>query len=117
MLRVLELFAGIGACSKALTNLGIEHEIVDAVEIDKFAIQSFNAVHGTNFEPQDITKWDKDINVDLIMHGSPCQDFSVAGRQAGGDDVCLPYSAVLDIASGFIKSLGGFEKLAEWGLF
>lgn len=35
MLRVLELFAGIGACSKALTNLGVEHEIVDAVEIDK----------------------------------------------------------------------------------
>lgn len=33
MIRVLELFAGIGACSKALTNLGIEHEIVDAVEI------------------------------------------------------------------------------------
>ena len=24
MIRVLELFAGIGACSKALTNLGIE---------------------------------------------------------------------------------------------
>lgn len=85
MLRVLELFAGIGACSKALTNLGIEHEIVDAVEIDKFAVQSFNAIHGTNFEPQDITKWDKDIECDLIMHGSPCQDFSVAGRGAGGD--------------------------------
>ena len=85
MLKVLELFAGIGACSKALTNLGIEHEIVDAVEIDKFAVQSFNAIHGTNFVPQDITKWDKDIEVDLIMHGSPCQDFSVAGRGAGGD--------------------------------
>lgn len=86
MLRVLELFAGIGACSKALTNLGIEHEIVDAVEIDKYAVQSFNAVHGTNFEPQDITKWDKDIAVDLIMHGSPCQDFSVAGLNKGGDE-------------------------------
>lgn len=85
MLRVLELFAGIGACSKALTNLGIEHEIVDAVEIDKYAIKSFNAIHGTNFEPQDITKWDKDIECDLIMHGSPCQDFSVAGKGAGGD--------------------------------
>lgn len=84
-MKVLELFAGIGACSKALTNLGIEHEIVDAVEIDKFAIASFNAVHGTNFEPQDITKWDKDIKCDLIMHGSPCQDFSVAGKGAGGD--------------------------------
>lgn len=85
MLKVLELFAGIGACSKALTNLGVEHEIVDAVEIDKYAIKSFNAVHGTNFEPQDITKWDKDIECDLIMHGSPCQDFSSAGLQAGGD--------------------------------
>lgn len=86
MLKVLELFAGIGACSKALERLGIEHEIVDAVEIDKFAIKSFNAIHNTNFEPQDITKWDKDIECDLIMHGSPCQDFSIAGKQAGGDE-------------------------------
>lgn len=85
MLKVLELFAGIGACSKALERLGIEHEIVDAVEIDKYAVKSFNAVHGTNFEPQDITKWDKDIGCDLIMHGSPCQDFSVAGLGKGGD--------------------------------
>lgn len=85
MLKVLELFAGIGACSKALTNLGIEHEIVDAVEVDPYAVKSFNAVHGTNFEPQDITKWDKDIDVDIIMHGSPCQDFSSAGLQKGGD--------------------------------
>lgn len=84
-LRVLELFAGIGACSKALTNLGIPHKIVDAVEIDKYAIKSFNAIHGTDFAPQDISQWDKDLEVDLIMHGSPCQDFSVAGRQAGGD--------------------------------
>ena len=85
MLKVLELFSGIGACSKALTNLGIEHEIVDSVEIDKYAVQSFNAVHGTNFVPQDITKWDKVIEADLIMHGSPCQDFSVAGLNKGGD--------------------------------
>lgn len=85
-LKVLELFAGIGACSKALERLGIDHEIVDAVEIDKYAIASFNAVHGTNFESQDITTWDKDIECDLILHGSPCQDFSVAGKQAGGDE-------------------------------
>ena len=85
-LKVLELFAGIGACSKALDRLLIPHMIVDAVEIDKYAIKSFNAIHGTNFEPQDITKWNRDVDVDLIMHGSPCQDFSVAGRQAGGDE-------------------------------
>lgn len=84
-LRVMECFAGIGACSKALERLNIPHEIVDAVEIDKYAIQSFNAIHGTNFEPQDITTWDKDINVDLICHGSPCTNFSLAGKQEGGN--------------------------------
>lgn len=55
------------------------------MEIDKYAVASYNAINGTNFEPQDICKWDKDMEVDLIMHGSPCQDFSVAGKQAGGD--------------------------------
>lgn len=84
-MRVLELFGGIGACSKALERIGVDYEIADYVEIDKYAVKSFNAIHGTNFEPQDVTKWDKDIKVDLIMHGSPCQDFSVAGKNAGGD--------------------------------
>lgn len=86
MIKVLELFAGIGAFSKALEKQGIEHEIVDAVEIDKDAIKSFNAIHGTGFPAQDISKWDKDIEVDVIMHGSPCQDFSAAGKGAGGDE-------------------------------
>lgn len=84
-LKILELFGGIGACSKSLERLGIDYEIADYVEIDKYAVKSFNAIHNTNFEPQDICKWDKDIEVDLIMHGSPCQDFSLAGKQAGGD--------------------------------
>ena len=84
-LKVLELFGGIGACSKALERLNIDFEIVDYVEIDKYAVKSFNAIHNTNFEPQDICEWNKDIEVDLIMHGSPCQDFSLAGKQAGGN--------------------------------
>ncbi len=84
-LKVLELFGGIGACSNALKRLNIPFEIVDYVEIDKYAVKSFNAIYDTNFEPQDIITWNKDIEVDLIMHGSPCQDFSLAGKQAGGD--------------------------------
>ena len=86
MIKVLELFGGIGACSKALERLGIDYEIADYVEIDKYAVKSFNAMHGTNFEPQDICKWDKDIEVDLVMHGSPCQDISLAGLQKGADE-------------------------------
>lgn len=84
-LRVIELFGGIGALSKALKRSGVPHEIVDYVEIDSFAVKSYNALNGTSFIAQDICEWDKDIKADLIMHGSPCQDFSIAGRQAGGN--------------------------------
>lgn len=87
-MKILELFAGIGACSTALKRIGIDLEIMDAVEIDKFAIASFNAIHGTNFEPQDITTWDKDLeDIDLIMGGFPCQTFSVAGKRKGFEDM------------------------------
>lgn len=85
-LKVIELFGGIGACTQALKRLGIPIEIVDYVEIDKYAVKSYNAINGTNFEPQDIVEWDKDVKADFIMHGSPCQDFSLAGKQAGGEE-------------------------------
>lgn len=86
LIRYIELFGGIGACTSALKKLGVNTQLVDYVEIDKYAVKSFNAMNQTNFEPQDITKWDKNLkNIDLIMHGSPCQDFSLAGKQAGGD--------------------------------
>lgn len=85
-LKLLELFGGIGACSRALDHLGIDYELVDYVEIDKYACKSFNAIHGTDFKPQDVKEWDKKVEVDLIMHGSPCQDFSIAGKGKGGNE-------------------------------
>lgn len=84
--KVLELFGGIGACTQAFKRVGIPFEVVDYVEIDKYACKSYNAMNGTDFKPQDICEWDKDIKVDFIMHGSPCQDFSVAGKGLGGDE-------------------------------
>lgn len=84
-MKILELFGGIGACSAALKKLGYDID-VEYVDIDRFATESFNAIHGTNFQPTDIREWDKDIKVDLVMHGSPCQDFSVAGQNRGGDE-------------------------------
>lgn len=85
-IKILECFGGIGALTKAFKRQGIPHKVVDYVEIDKYAVASYNAINGTSFEPQDICEWNKDVEVDLIMHGSPCQDFSLAGKQAGGDE-------------------------------
>lgn len=32
-------------------------------------------------------------------------------------DSIKPYSEIVEIAREYIKSVGGFEKFAEWGLF
>ena len=88
-LRVIELFAGIGAPRKALIRGGYNYEIVDAIEIDKYAVKSYNAIYDANIEPKDVREYKPnktDVGeIDLLFHGSPCQDFSLAGKQAGGD--------------------------------
>ena len=84
-MRVLELFGGIGAPRAALDRLNVDYEVVDYVEIDKFAVKSYNNMYDSNFEPQDIRTWEKDLDADIVFHGSPCQDFSYAGRLAGAD--------------------------------
>lgn len=88
-LRVLELFSGIGAPRKALIRGGYDFEVVDAIEIDKYAVKSYNAIYNDNIEIKDICEYypkKEDIGeIDLLFHGSPCQDFSLAGKQAGGD--------------------------------
>ena len=45
MLKVIELFAGIGSQTQALKNIGVEHEVVAIAEIDKFAELSYRALH------------------------------------------------------------------------
>lgn len=90
-LRLIELFAGIGAQAKALTNLGINYEHWYVCEWDKYAIKSYNAVHGTNFNPSDITKLTaSDLNIIdtehynyLVTYSFPCQDLSNAGKGRG----------------------------------
>lgn len=85
--RIIELFGGIGSFTQAMKINGIDFEVVDYVEVDKYPVASYNAMNGTNFSPQDIRKWDKDVSdIDVIMHGSPCQDFSIAGHNKGGDE-------------------------------
>ena len=85
MIKVFEAFAGIGTQRMALRNLGIEHEVVAIAEIDKFAIKSYEAIHGEVNNLGDISKIKtEDIpDHDLFTYSFPCQDISIAGKQAG----------------------------------
>lgn len=85
-MRILELFAGYGSQALALENLGIDF-ISEISEIDKYAIDAYNQIHGKTHNWGDITKIDetKLPYYDLITYSSPCQDFSVAGLGKGGD--------------------------------
>ena len=85
MLRVFEAFAGYGSQSIALRNLGIEYEVVAISEIDKYAIKAYEAIHGPTNNLGDICKINpSDIpDHDLFTYSFPCQDLSVAGKQAG----------------------------------
>lgn len=83
-MKVIELFAGIGSQTQALKNLGIAHEVIGISEIDKYAIKSYEAIHGPVNNFGDITKIEKLPYCDLLIHSSPCQSFSIAGKQEGG---------------------------------
>lgn len=83
MLRVTEAFGGIGAQRRALQALGIPFEVVEYIEIDKYAVTSYNAIYGENFEPMDITQLERLKPTDLLTYSFPCQDISVAGLNKG----------------------------------
>lgn len=83
MLKVIELFAGIGSQTQALKDLGVEHEVIAISEIDKYAITSYEAMHGVVTNLGNILDIKKLPGCDLLTYSFPCQDISIAGRHAG----------------------------------
>jgi len=94
-IRLIELFGGIGSQAKALENLQANFIHYRLCEFDKYAVASYNAIHKTSFLPSDITKLSaKDLGIvetdkyEYIMtYSFPCQDLSIAGKQAGNSIV------------------------------
>lgn len=82
-IKVIELFAGVGSQAMALRNIGIDYEVIGISEIDKFAIKSYEAIHGEVHNFGDISKIEKLPYCDLLTYSFPCQDLSVAGHQKG----------------------------------
>lgn len=90
-IRLIELFAGIGSQAMALRDLGADFEHYRMVEYDKFAVASYNAIHGTGFSAADIRDLDgralgicdTDRFCYIMTYSFPCQDLSLAGQQKG----------------------------------
>lgn len=90
MLNVATVCTGIGAPEKALRNLGIPYKLIFFSEIDKSAIKSYCAIHGESADKNigDLKNFRKHKfaeHIDLLIGGTPCQDFSIAGQGAGGE--------------------------------
>lgn len=90
MLKVATMFSGgLAAPEFGLKYLNISHEVVFACEWDKFARQQYLQFHGNpEFFYEDVSKFDgiKHRNeIDLLIWGSSCQNFSMAGNRKGLD--------------------------------
>ncbi len=115
-LHLLELFGGIGAPRRALENVfsqllkeqnpdATKAELrklsadciksIDYVEVLPFAVRAYNQMFCLNNRPQDIRLWN--LNVDILVHGSPCQDFSREGKNDINSGRSILYERTLQI--------------------
>lgn len=81
MIQILELFGGIGSPRCALRNLNIPTKAIDYVEINEKAVRSYNSMFREElaYKTQTVAGWN--LKPDILIHGSPCQDMSIAGHQ------------------------------------
>ena len=86
-IRLFEAFSGYGSQFMALKRLGIETEVVGYSEIDKYAIQVYEALHGKHKNYGGIGSFDRlPKDIDICTWSFPCQDISLAGKQRGMED-------------------------------
>ena len=99
-LNHLELFAGIGGFSRAAELLyidsGLEILTIAYSEIDKHAVKTYQAIHPSHkysLAMGDLIAWNqtkdyitRNLDIDILTGGFPCQTFSSAGKRAGFQD-------------------------------
>ena len=115
MVQILELFGGIGSPRIALRNLGVDVKAIDYVEIDEKAVRSYNAMFQKElkYKTQDVRGYN--LKPDILIHGSPCQDFSVAGKQKGAEPGSGTRSSLMWETINIIKQMGEWKpKYIIW---
>ena len=117
--RLIELFGGIGSQLKAYEVLErnypdkviVEHYRL--IEIDKYCVCSYNAIHNTNYKIKDITKIGaNDLGIEntdeyiyVMTYSFPCQDISTAGLMKGFEEGSGTRSSLLWEVIRLLKTL------------
>ena len=115
MIQILELFGGIGSPRIALRNLGVPVKAIDYVEIDEKAVRSYNAMFENElaYKTQSVVGYN--LKPDILIHGSPCQDFSIAGKQKGADEGTETRSSLMWETINIIKQMGEWKpRVVIW---
>jgi DNA (cytosine-5)-methyltransferase 1 len=109
MVQILELFGGIGSPRCALRNLNIPTKAIDYVEIDEKAVRTYNAMFAEElpYKTQSVVGWN--LKPDILIHGSPCQDFSIAGHQKGADKGSETRSSLMWETIHIIQNMGEWK--------
>lgn len=93
--KVLDLFSGAGGLSRGFYDAG--YDVVLGVDFDEAALKTFKENHGkaeamkldlfdhSNIDVIIIFLEEKDIKLDVLVGGPPCQGFSVAGPRDMND--------------------------------
>ena len=108
-MQILELFGGLGSPRCALRNLGIPTKAIDYVEIDEKAVRSYNNMFSEElpYKTQSVVGWN--LKPDILIHGSPCQDFSIAGHQRGADEGSETRSSLMWETIHIIEQMGKWK--------
>ena len=115
MIQTLELFGGVGSPRAAFRNIGIPVKAIDYVEIDEKAVRSYNSMFKKDlaYKTQSVVGYN--LKPDILIHGSPCQDFSIAGKQKGADQGTETRSSLMWETINIIKQMGVWKpKYVIW---
>ncbi len=101
----LENWNGSAASAAGATNRRLQSDLADSV--------GSGGLHG-----RDLSQPDVSLSIYGFLQAQRTGQ-SVQLISAAGDSTVsgIPYSEILQEAQGYIRFLGGFEKLAEWGLY
>lgn len=115
MIQTLELFGGLGAPRAGFRNLGIPIKAIDYVEIDPKPVNSYNAMFRKDlaYKTQSVVGYN--LKPDILIHGSPCQSFSIAGKQEGADEGSGTESSLMWETINIIKQMGIWKpRIVIW---